>query len=105
MISMKNLPMKNKKTQKPPKVLMWNTNKPGGWENYNEKTKNNEVFDAISKNDDMKKDPELMMKSIDKELNAIKFDCFGKVRYRKNFNESDKLTNLYKQKQKSNSLR
>ena len=86
--------MKTDKSVKPPKVLMWNTNKPGGWKKYYEKTNENEIFDAIAENNDIKDDPELMMKSVDKELNNIKFDCFGKIKYRKNNVINKKLAEM-----------
>ena len=69
MILMKNIPMKKEKTVRPPKVIMWNTNKPGGWKRYYEETNANEVLDTLSENDKIKEDPQLMMELIEKHLN------------------------------------
>ena len=72
MVWMKNIPMKIEKTVKPPKVLMWNLNKPGGWKKYYEETNKKVVLDALSVNNKIMEYPELMMNLIERELNEIK---------------------------------
>ena len=59
------------------KNTIWNTNKPGGWEEYFKKTENNAELDEIASvpNSNMN----LMMKRIDKVMTKIKYSTFGKV--------------------------
>ena len=54
-----------------PMFTIWDTNKEGGWENYRQLTEDNPKLEEVA--NDASKDPDKMMKTIDKELNRIKF--------------------------------
>ena len=57
---------------------MWNTNKIGGWEVYRMMTENNKKMEnAVTMNDD----PTAAMKTLDDELNKVKYKAFGKVKF------------------------
>ena len=78
------------------KMVRWNTNRPGGWENYkallNDNKKLNEI--AISSEDS----PEVLMKQIDKEMRNVKFQAFGKVKEKKNNKTMNDIDFLQKEK-------
>ena len=75
---------------------MWNLNKEGGWNKYNELTEENDIFKKIA-NDDTK-NPTQLMQEIDKELSKVKFRTFGKVTVRNDLRTSKELKTLQKEK-------
>ena len=75
------MPLK-KKVYSPGKTFRtWNTNKTNGWHIYKKLTEKNSRLDQIATGNE--KDPEVLMKSIDRELNSVKFRAFGKVKVKK----------------------
>ena len=85
----KKLLLKSKQKVGGPKFTIWNTNKEGGWENYRMMTGDNPILDEVA--NDASKDPDKMMKTIDKELNRIKHVSFGKVKFRTETQESQRI--------------
>ena len=49
-----------------------------GWEKFKHKTEENKVFLKIANMTDT--DPELMLKLLEKEMESLKYACFGKVK-------------------------
>ena len=90
-ISFKGLPLASKKSVKEKDIVRWNTNRKDGWESYKELTDGNEALDdAASANMESDK----LMKKIDKELTAVKFKAFGKVKVKKKGAVDKNLLNL-----------
>ena len=75
---------------------MWNLNKEGGWNKYNELMEENDIFKKIA-NDDTK-NPTQLMQEIDKELSKVKFTAFGKVTVRNDLSTSKELKTLQTEK-------
>ena len=75
---------------------MWNLNKEGCWNKYNELTEENDIFKKIA-NDDTK-NPTQLMQEIDKELSKVNFRTFGKVTVRNDLRTSKELKTLQKEK-------
>ena len=61
-------------------IVRWNTNRVGGWEKYQEMTNDNKILKTVALESDG--DPERMMNTIEKELKRVKFESFGKVKYK-----------------------
>ena len=61
--------------------VIWNTNKPGGWKDYNELTMNNETFNMISENEIDDIDETLAI--FNKAHDEVKKEAFGKVKFKK----------------------
>ena len=78
------------------KNIIWNTNKPGGWQTYNELLEKNEILAEIANS--TVDDPEIMMKLIDKEMNNAKYKAFGKVKEKNNDKHSGEVIALQKEK-------
>ena len=79
------------------KVVRWNTNKEGGWEAYKQMTTSNAVLEEISK--DTSEEPNKIMMKMDKELDKVKYQAFGRVKERKVSMCKD-LDKLVKEKEK-----
>ena len=62
--------------------MIWNTNKQGGWQNYYQATDNSYKLNNIAYS--IIDDPTVTGKILDKELESIKFQAFGKVYFKKN---------------------
>ena len=77
----KNLPMKKKRMKTIPKIKCWNTNKIGGWLKYQSLTEKNKTLEKVNC---MTSDPEKIMTKIERELTRVKYESFGKVKYREN---------------------
>ena len=95
-IIFKNLPLRQNDRQFVKKCIIWNTNKPGGWETYNELLENNENLINIS--DNTFDDPETLMKVIDKEINNAKYKAFGKVKQKTKDKCTGEIVALQKEK-------
>ena len=80
-LSFKDIPLKANQIKITPKFTIWNTNKTGGWESYKDLTENNAKLMEVAE-DIITNDPDKMMKTIDTELNKVKFVSFGKVKVR-----------------------
>ena len=102
LMTMKGIPLKKQKQKRVPKILMWNTNKEGGWKKYNELTSNNHVLNRIASGSVDDSHPDTIAKQIDKELTKVKFKSFGKVKYRKGTQQNKALEDLYARKRKCN---
>ena len=55
------------------KIVRWNTNREGSWERFKELTTDNDVLNKMANVVD--KDPEYMMRVVEKELTSIKFEA------------------------------
>ena len=95
LLTFKEIPAKNETFSLGKKFTIWNKNKINGWEKYLRLTNSNEKFDQIAKSET--NDADSIMNSIDKELNSIKYKCFGKVKIRKKANV-DKIDELLAKK-------
>ena len=93
---MKNIPLANRRNSNGEKFKMWNLNKDGGWNRFNELTEDNEKFRKIANDDN--KNPTQMTESIDKELTKVKFRAFGKVTVRNDLKTNKELKTLQKEK-------
>ena len=60
------------------KKIVWNTKKSNGWEKFKAMTENNQQFMRASELDT--DDPNIPLNIINKELNKLKYICFGKVK-------------------------
>ena len=96
----KGLPMTKEKSIKPPKVKLWNTNKPGGWKMFYDLTNANRVLNRVSLSNPLQVDSDKIMNIINKELTNVKFHAFGKVKYREKYSTSEKLVKLQEKKSK-----
>ena len=56
----------------------WNTNRSNGWDIYKELTTNNEVLEKVAESDG--NDADKLMNKVNKELQRIKYNAFGKVK-------------------------
>ena len=73
-----NLPITNKCFIPPSKFTTWNTKKSEGWETYKRETEHNHKLNKLAMtNTD---DPESLLRGIEKEMNNLKYKCFGKVK-------------------------
>ena len=68
-------------------------NKEGGWNRYFNLTSNNEKLGKMIKDDNFE-DPDEIQKYIDKEMNNVKFEAFGKVGCKKKGKSSPELIEL-----------
>ena len=93
---MKNLPLCGKQVPAGRKVIRWNTNKEGGWEAYSELTKKNLVLEEVAK--DETNDANKIMVKMDKELDRIKFNAFGKVKEKSCMKLDKEIEDLQKEK-------
>ena len=79
------------------KRIIWNTKRKNGWERYKSKTDNNEaLLNAANLNVD---DPEEILRTIDKELDKVKYACFGKVKISSKTKDMKKIDVLQSRKQ------
>ena len=73
--------------------IMWNTNKPGGWEKYKELTENNRDLEELLKDDKITSTTEFN-EALEKTMEKVKHNAFGKVSFSnasKSFKPLDKL--------------
>ena len=80
--------------------MRWNTHKDGGWENYLKCTTDNENLENLALESDDVDSNELMEKII-KQMEKIKFQCFGKVKVSHGTQKNKELEELYKLKSKA----
>ena len=90
--------MKKDKIVKPPKSVIWNTNKDGGWKTFYDMTNDNKVLDGVTTSEHLKGNPEKIMNEIESEMINIKFRSFGKVKYRDKSFVSTRLVKLQEEK-------
>ena len=96
-VKFKEIPYKSRHERVGRRFTRWNTHKPKGWETYRNLTSSNPRFDSIAESDI--DDPNVIMKKIEKELTAVKFKAFGKVKVR-NQRKRGKLEELIDEKAK-----
>ena len=94
----KNIPLKLAKTVGCHKVIRWNTNKEGGWKAYKQMTSCNAVLEEIA--NDTSEDTNKIMVKMDKELDKLKFQAFGKVKEKSRDSMCKELDKLVKEKDK-----
>ena len=75
------------------KETIWNTNKPGGWNQYKLLTEHNDNLDNIKNYVSSEK----MMNSINREMNRIKYKSFGKVKFKAQHANNRNLDKLQKE--------
>ena len=78
LLAFKDIPMFKAKPIPCKKEIVWNTKKKEGWKKFKEKTENNKMLIKASQSESS--DPERVLKSIEKELNKVKYASFGKVK-------------------------
>ena len=96
LLVMKSIPLATRRNGKCEKYKMWNMNKLGGWQKFNELTEDNAKFKNITEDDS--ENPSTLMDQIDKELTKVKFRSFGKVTVRNELKTTKELKNLQKEK-------
>ena len=96
LLVMKNNPLANRRKPNGENFKMWNLNKDGGWNRFNELTEDNEKFRRIA--NDENKNPTQMTEEIDKELTKVKFRAFGKVTVRNDLKTNKELKTLQTEK-------
>ena len=97
LVTFKDLPLcENPRSHSGKKVIRWNTNRPGGWELYNDLTSCNTVLNEVADNCIGK--PETLNDIIVNELENVKYKSFGKVKYKKRCIEDKKLSELQARK-------
>ena len=79
-INFRNLPLANQKSKKE-EVIIWDTKKTGGWKKYKELMEECSEFDDI--NDDESLTTTEAFAKINKLQDKIKYQAFGKVRFKK----------------------
>ena len=94
-INFKGIPLRRMKRRMENKKLLWNTNKPNGWNLYKELTSNNIRLDNIAQ--ETCNDSNIIMNTIAKELENVKFKAFGKVKV-KTKQPNKQLQSLLKKK-------
>ena len=99
---MKGIPLKTPVMKKDSSQVIWNTNRPGGWEKYQEMTEHNIEFDKIVEEAEEMTSKEIMGK-MEKISTKIKFKCFGKVKNSRGMDSDKDLELLYKEKCSANS--
>ena len=81
----KGLPLKTSQAKAGAKFCIWNTNKEGGWDKFKELTEDNEKLLEVAR--DITGDVDVMMKTIDKELNRINMFPLAKLKLTKSLNQ------------------
>ena len=95
LLKFKNIPLQNKSIKEIKNPAMWNTNKVGGWKRYLELTTGSKELEQVV----LQSNPEQMMGELDRRLEKIKFQSFGKVtKTFKSLTHDKELTKLYKEK-------
>ena len=74
-----NIPLKPYQKRTIDKQTVWNTNKPGGWDKYNELSDDNDDLNRLA-DDNLANTTELDQK-LEKIMNKIKYKSFGKVSF------------------------
>ena len=77
-INFKGIPKRKVEPKSSSKHIIWNTNKPNGWQRFRELMDNNKKLEEVANNSI--EDPDIIMDAIDRELKNVKFRAFGKVK-------------------------
>ena len=93
-VKFKGIPRNKESPSLGKKFIAWNKNKSNGWTKYKELTTNNPKLERLANSNI--EDPDVLMKTIDSELNRIKYIAFGKVKIKDNSEKvgSRELENL-----------
>ena len=75
------MPSKKESISLGKKFTRWNTNKKNGWDTYFRLSNSNIKLDQIAESETI--DVDIIMNKIEKELNAVKYKSFGKVKMKK----------------------
>lgn len=98
LLTLQNIPLKeNEPILEAPKVIKWNLNKKDGCNNYFHLSNNNKKLEELIQNDNLN-DPDQIEKYIDKEMNKVKFQAFGKVGVKMKKKPSKELVQLQERK-------
>ena len=97
---MKGMPLKSPAMKKNSSQVIWNTNRTGGWEKYQEMTEHNIEFEKIVE-DAEKMTSKEMMEKMEQISTKLKFNCFGKVKNSRGMDGDKDLELLYKEKCKA----
>ena len=98
LIKFKDIPLKNKRTNKIHQVSRWNTAKPGGWLKFLTLTNDNINLKKIVDDSADHKSIDQVDKVIHKEIEAIKFKSFGKITSTNKIQSTKELEELQKVK-------
>ena len=96
LLVLKDLPLKTGEKVAVKKCQRWNTNKPEGWTKYEEMTGNSRKLLEVA--EDTSADTDALMIKIDKELESIKHQVFGKVKVKKGKSKADTVEELQNEK-------
>ena len=96
LLKLKDIPMKPPTSFVTRKQVIWNTKRKSGWEKYEQKTENNPVFMKVSNMEE--ESAESVLKVIEKELNSVKYACFGKIKVSSKNKNERKLEDLQAKK-------
>ena len=95
-VTLKNLPHHSSINKFQKKFTRWNTNTQNGWNIFKDLTTNNEKLEQIANSPST--DPDELMRKISRELDAVRYKAFGRVKV-KTKTEEDKLSKLLKEKE------
>ena len=90
----KNLLLAQKK-MKEEQIVIWNTKRPGGWEQYGKLMESCPEFDKINENENISNTE--AFDKIMKIQKKIKYQAFGKVKFKKRFVDND-LKKMYEER-------
>ena len=93
-----DLPMKTEEKFKKLNPTIWNTKRPGGWEQY--KVKSNNIEEMVTLIRVSGDDVDKLDAAIEKKMNKLKYNCFGKVTVKGSSREEQEVKNLQKEKLK-----
>jgi hypothetical protein len=94
-----NLPLNTKKKAPTEEYTVWNTNKPGGWNVYNELTEDNADLEKLAIADIA--DTNEFSNKLQKITKKITFKSFGKVTFTNKCKSNKPLEKLYDEKKKN----
>ena len=96
LLRLKDVPILKKHHIPSNKETIWNTKKKDGWVNYRNKTENNEQLNRVP--NEHAKGPDFVLNLIEKELNRVKYSCFGKIKISSKTKDMKRLEMLQKKK-------
>ena len=96
LLMFKGIPKKMERVVGKKKPIIWNTKKPGCWEEYYKKTNDNPALENAVETE--KNDPNKLMKNIKKKMTSLKYKCFGKVSLKMVSEEEKNVIKLQKEK-------
>ena len=98
LLTFKDLPTQRKKIPQPEKHVIWNTNKPGAWDEY--KAITDEHPDIFKLSEDDIHCPSEFNDKFEKIMKKVKYKAFGKVTFANKTSVDKPLANLYDERAK-----